>query len=492
MSPGRASEAAASTTTSISSSESAGRPARNARCCPPSHSTGTDSGACRASASCTSGAVAPEEHRGAQPGACAATSSSNCAAPFARPPATQTTCSKPRRTRVGGVRVRRLRVVDAGDAAGLRHLGDPVRGGPKPRRPSRTAAAGTPAARASAAAASAFATTLCGAAPARTSSRVAISAAELRRSSTNARSASTLVDHAEHRRRRDAEGEAHRAASLDHVGVAHELLGQRVGHVVDAGHLGARVHAALVAGVRLEDAVPVEVVGRDVEQAAARGGSEARPVQLEARELDRERRRSGSAVAAPPRRAGVPMLPDRGARRPAAASIEASIAHGRGLAVGAGDREPGRAPRRPGASARPAPPRPTPGRRAAAAPASTGCAGGQPGDVTTSSAPSRTPAVAAPGPSSTRAPSMSRMPPARAAPARRAPSTTTTDAPRSASASAAAKPETPMPGHDDAQAGPVGAAVRQRVQPRRARHSLADHPLRVEHPEAERRRRARR
>ena len=85
----------------------------------------------------------------------------------------------------------------------------------------------------------------------------------------------------------DAEGEADRPAALDDVGVHHQLLGDRVLHVVDAGELGVLVDLALGPPVVLERAVPVEVVGRDVEaRREATGADRALPVQLEAGQLD--------------------------------------------------------------------------------------------------------------------------------------------------------------------------------------------------------------
>ena len=58
-----------------------------------------------------------------------------------------------------------------------------------------------------------------------------------------------VLDHAEHPDAGHAEGEADGAGTLDHVGLADQLLGDRVGDVVDAGALHALVDAALVGGV---------------------------------------------------------------------------------------------------------------------------------------------------------------------------------------------------------------------------------------------------
>ena len=95
-----------------------------------------------------------------------------------------------------------------------------------------------------------------------------------------------VVDDADHRQGRRAEGEADRAAALLHLGVLDEPLGDGVLHVVDAGDLGARVDLALGPLVLLDRAVPVDVVGGDVEAGRGVGGDRVRPVQLEAGQLD--------------------------------------------------------------------------------------------------------------------------------------------------------------------------------------------------------------
>ena len=86
-------------------------------------------------------------------GASAPPASGARSTPFARPPAISTASSHPGDRGAGRVDVRRLRVVDEPHAA---HHGDelaPVRGGTKPRRPSRTAPGAAPNPSAAAAAA---------------------------------------------------------------------------------------------------------------------------------------------------------------------------------------------------------------------------------------------------------------------------------------------------------------------------------------------------
>ena len=69
-----------------------------------------------------------------------------------------------------------------------------------------------------------------------------------------------VLDHAEHPDGRHAEREADGPRALDDVGLADQLLGRRVGDVVDAGPLDPLVDPALVSGVVGHRGVPVEVV----------------------------------------------------------------------------------------------------------------------------------------------------------------------------------------------------------------------------------------
>ena len=147
-----------------------------------------------------------------------------------------------------------------------------------------------------------------------------------------------VVDDPDHRRSRDPGREADRPASLDDLGLHDELLGLDVGDVVDAGEVGVVVDLALrsqVLGVR---AVPVEMVGGDVEHRRGDGGDRSLPVQLEAGQLDREdviglrvqhRLEDRRADVAGRRRAQPRRPQDRGEH-----------VDGRRLAVRAGDREP--------------------------------------------------------------------------------------------------------------------------------------------------------
>ncbi len=80
-----------------------------------------------------------------------------------------------------------------------------------------------------------------------------------------------VVHDTEHRQAGDPERETDGAAPVDHVGVADHLLGRGVGDVVDARDLGALVHLRLGRGVRLDRAVPVDVVGCQIEARASTG-----------------------------------------------------------------------------------------------------------------------------------------------------------------------------------------------------------------------------
>src|SRR5205085_10049797 len=82
-----------------------------------------------------------------------------------------------------------------------------------------------------------------------------------------------------------AEGQADGPAALLDVGLADQVLGGLVGRVVDAGDAIALVHTALVGGVRLHGAVPVEVVGCQVQYGGGVGAQGGRPVQLVAGQL---------------------------------------------------------------------------------------------------------------------------------------------------------------------------------------------------------------
>ena len=168
-------------------------------------------------------------------------------------------------------------------------VGDPVavgREGRAARRGPRTA--GTPTDRARAAAASALATK-CGAGEARSRDACTARRRWCSRSSTNARSASTSSTRPTMPTRRGAEGEADRAGALDDVGVAHQLLGDRVGDVVDAGGLHPLVDPALVGGVVGHPVGPVyqsRWSSATLSTAAGVRGHRGGVVQLEAGQLD--------------------------------------------------------------------------------------------------------------------------------------------------------------------------------------------------------------
>jgi hypothetical protein len=149
-----------------------------------------------------------------------------------------------------------------------------------------------------------------------------------------------VVDDPDHRGCRYAARETDRSAALHDVGVHDELLGLEICDVVHARDVGVVVDPPLGPEVLGVGAVPVEVVGRDVEDGGCHGGDGALPVELEAGQLDGEhvvrlrvqdRLEDGCADVA-------------GARRPQAGSAQDRGEHvdGGRLAVRAGDREPGR------------------------------------------------------------------------------------------------------------------------------------------------------
>ena len=240
-----------------------------------------------------------------------------------------------------------------------------------------------------------------------------------------------------------------------------------VGEVVDARHLRALEDAALVGRVGVERPVPVEVVGRDVEHRGRLRGHRVREVQLEARQLDGEdvERRVGRRE-----HHGRADVADRRRRsRPAARRIDSSMPTVVVLPLVPGDREP----RRRAAAGRAVDahvPReldlaPHGQRRAPAAAASSGWCGASPGDATTRSARSSTvPASSSAEPMTSSAWS----------------STGTTRAPRDASTSAAARPETPSP------------ATTTRAPSSTSVGHLPGHPLGVEDARRRARRTARR
>ena len=88
--------------------------------------------------------------------------------------------------------------------------------------------------------------------------------------------AEDALDDAEVARARHVEAEADRAGALLHLGVLDHAHGRLVGAVVDAGDLRVRVDGGLRRAVRLERAVPVEVVVGDVEARRSPTGA-ARP-----------------------------------------------------------------------------------------------------------------------------------------------------------------------------------------------------------------------
>ena len=147
------------------------------------------------------------------------------------------------------------------------------------------------------------------------------------------------VDDAELGEAGGAEGHADGAAALEHVRVLDEAPRALVGDGVHAGDLAVGVDAALVGGIGVDAAVPVEVVLGDAQDHGRLAGRVLGAVQLEGGELDGEdvealrvQRRLDDGQ--PDVAAGDGAQPRRTQDR-----LEHRD-HG-GLAVGAGDAEPG-------------------------------------------------------------------------------------------------------------------------------------------------------
>ena len=492
VSPGRARSAAVATTTSMTASIDAQSPVSAT-----STSTTGTSGACRASAACDHVAVEADEHGGAQPRRVRAHQLVELRRrALGQPAGDPDDVLEAAQRGGGGVRVGRLGVVDPGHAVRPRRPGRAGAGrGGRPRSPFRTAIGGTPCARASAAAARAFATT-CGART-RASPGDVVQRGELggrRPALLHERPVGEhLVDEPDHRHAGMPRVKPiARQPSID-VGVAHELLGDRVGDVVDAGDLGVLVDPALVAGVASRLPCQSRWSGATLRQARARGAHRRRRVQLEAGQLH------GEHVVRLRVQHGLehrrPDVADGGGAEAGRGEHRGEHLHGGRLAVGAGDGEPGGGAGRGPHAARPARPRSRPGRRRRRRPASTGCVGPPAGRGDDERRARARPASGRrrrpPAPSRTSAPRVSRidgplalvLPVARRRGRRPAPRAR-------ARASAAAKPEIADAGDDDAQPRPVRRRTTVRASSRR--RSLTDHPLRVEDAEAERRRTARR
>ena len=131
----------------------------------------------------------------------------------------------------------------------------------------------TPYERASALAARMLATTCGAASPAsRSSSSVVSSIALVNAVLEEGAVAQDAVDDPEVARAGNVQAEADGAGALDDLGLLDHRLGGGVGLVVDAGDLGVVVDLRLGRAVRVERAVPVEVVVGDVQA----GGRERR------------------------------------------------------------------------------------------------------------------------------------------------------------------------------------------------------------------------
>ena len=148
-----------------------------------------------------------------------------------------------------------------------------------------------------------------------------------------------VLGQTEHRHGRHLGGaEANRASALHHVGLLHHAQGVGVVGVEDAGHLGVLVHAGLIDLVTFEGTVPIHVILGNVQHDRGVGRQGEGPVQLEARQLHREKLVGlivGNRVHN--RHAHVAHLNGFLAR-----GLQNRIrhTHGRGLAVRAGQAQP--------------------------------------------------------------------------------------------------------------------------------------------------------
>ena len=113
-------------------------------------------------------------------------------------------------------------------------------------------------------------------------------------------------------------------------------------HVVDAGDLIALVDPALVGGVRLHGAVPVEVVGGEVEDGRGVGAQARAPSAAGSWTARRRARRTARRPRTDVDQRGADVA-DGGGAQTGGAQDRGEHPDGGGLAVGAGDGEPGRA-----------------------------------------------------------------------------------------------------------------------------------------------------
>ena len=95
-----------------------------------------------------------------------------------------------------------------------------------------------------------------------------------------------ILDHAHLPQAGDGQSEADGEAAGDDVGLLDHAPGGGIGRIVNGGAPCARVDAGLVRRIGLQPAVPVEVVGREVEAGRGERAERAGGVELEAGELD--------------------------------------------------------------------------------------------------------------------------------------------------------------------------------------------------------------
>ena len=149
-----------------------------------------------------------------------------------------------------------------------------------------------------------------------------------------------VIDDTQHRQTGYAQGESDGPTPLDHIGLLDHALGLRVGDVVDRRHLGVAVDTRLGSPIVVVGTEEIDVVGREVEADSCQWARGVQERQLRRTHLDREHVESlGVHHRVDERDADVAHR--RGAK-PRRAQDRLEHQRRRGLAVGAGDDEPGR------------------------------------------------------------------------------------------------------------------------------------------------------
>src|SRR5215218_5597986 len=437
--------------------------------------------------------------------ACRRTRSST-SAPLSRPPATHTTESNAARDAAAACGFVALESSTYATSSTVATRAMRCGSGRNPRNPSRTAEARTPAARASAAAARAL-STWCGAsvgADPRTSSRLPSSAADVRRSSTNARSARTssttptMPTEGTPRVKPTARQPSTTSASRTSCSV-------RGSATLYTQAFWVRWYTSpLSRAYASSDPCQSTWSGATLRTALASGDTECSrsgPSQCSWKLDSSTARTSYGSGCTTASSSGVPTLPAATARSPAACSIDVSIRTVVVLPLVPVSVSQGAAPsrRRIRQASSTSPHTGTPACWAAT---SSGWSGRQPGEVTTTSGRCGRRRVAS-SPRCSSTPRMRSSSPR--SPRSVRPSTTLTRAPRWISVSAAANPLTPAPATttsspDQSSSALVRVASRSRLIPPLMRglrgvvsaasdvlgFSRAHHPLRVEDAQRQR------